>query len=84
MKNIFAQDAASYFNANGIALRSGQHCAKLLVEFLSTSATLRASVYLYNTKEEADRFLEVLAEMHDGKLSGYLFLKEGEQACQIC
>ena len=38
----------------------GQHCAKLLVEFLGTSATLRASVYLYNTKEEADRFLEVL------------------------
>lgn len=60
VKNIFAQDAASYFNSNGIALRSGQHCAKLLVEFLGTSATLRASVYLYNTKEEADRFLEVL------------------------
>ncbi len=62
VKNIFAQDAASYFNANGIALRSGQHCAKLLVEFLQTSATLRASLYLYNTKEEADRFLDVLAQ----------------------
>ena len=42
--------------------RQGQHCAKLLVEFLQTSATLRASLYLYNTKEEADRFLDVLAQ----------------------
>lgn len=62
VKNIFAQDAASYFNNNGIALRSGQHCAKLLVEFLGVGATLRASVYLYNTKEEANRFLQVLQE----------------------
>lgn len=62
VKNVFAQDAASWFNANGIALRSGQHCAKLLVEFLGTSATLRASLYVYNTKAEIDRFLEVLQE----------------------
>ena len=60
VKNVFAQDAASWFNANGIALRSGQHCAKLLVDFLGTSATLRASLYVYNTKAEIDRFLEVL------------------------
>lgn len=60
VKNIFAQDVASYFNAQGIALRSGQHCAKLLIDFLGTGATLRASLYLYNTKEEADRFLDVL------------------------
>ncbi len=62
VKNVFAQDAASYFNANGVALRSGQHCAKLLVDFLGTGATLRASLYLYNTKEEADRFLELLSQ----------------------
>ena len=60
VRNVFAQDAASWFNANGIALRSGQHCAKLLVDFLGTSATLRASLYVYNTKAEIDRFLEVL------------------------
>ena len=60
VKNVFAQDAASWFNANGIALRSGLHCAKLLVDFLGTSATLRASLYVYNTKAEIDRFLEVL------------------------
>lgn len=59
VKDVFAQDVASYFNANGIAVRSGQHCAKLLPDVLQTSATLRASIYFYNTKEEIDRFLEV-------------------------
>lgn len=59
VKDVFAQDGATYFNANGIAVRSGQHCAKLLMDKLGTSATIRASMYFYNTREEADRFLEV-------------------------
>lgn len=58
IKDVFAQDGASYFNAQGIAVRSGQHCAKLLLEKLNTSATIRASFYFYNTKEEVDRFLQ--------------------------
>ena len=63
VKNIFAQDAASYFNANGIAVRSGQHCAKLLNDALKTSATIRASFYFYNTKEDVDAFLSVCKEI---------------------
>lgn len=62
VKDVFAQDGATYFNAAGICVRSGQHCAKLLSEKLNTSATIRASLYFYNTKEEADRFLEVCAK----------------------
>ena len=62
MKGVFAQDGATYFNAHGIAVRSGLHCAKLLLDFLDTSATIRASLYFYNTKEEADRFLDVCAK----------------------
>ena len=60
IKDVFAQDGATYFNAHGIAVRSGQHCAKLLMEKLQTSATLRVSLYFYNTKEEVDHFLAVL------------------------
>lgn len=59
VKGVFAQDAASYFNSQGIAVRAGQHCAKLLMEQLQTSATLRASCTFYNTKDEIDRFVEV-------------------------
>lgn len=59
VKKVFAQDAATFFNANGIAVRSGQHCAKLLNEKLNTSATLRASFYFYTSKDEVDAFLSV-------------------------
>ncbi|MGL5540857.1 MAG: aminotransferase class V-fold PLP-dependent enzyme [Erysipelotrichaceae bacterium] len=59
IKGVFAQDGATYFNSKGIAVRSGQHCAKLLMDKLGTSATMRASIYIYNTKEEIDTFIEV-------------------------
>ncbi len=59
VKDVFAQDAATYYNSQGIAVRSGQHCAKNLKHFLNTHATIRISIYIYNTKEEIDKFLEV-------------------------
>ena len=58
-KGVFAQDAAGYLGANHIAVRSGNHCAKVLHEVIGTDQTIRASLYFYNTKEEVDRFIEV-------------------------
>lgn len=58
VKNVFAQDSATFFNSQGIAVRAGQHCAKLLMDKLGTSATIRASFYFYNTKAEVDYFIE--------------------------
>lgn len=58
IRDVFAQDAASLFNSYGIAVRSGQHCAKILLNKLKTDATVRASFYFYNTFEEIDRFAE--------------------------
>jgi len=58
LKDVFAQDAATYFNSRGIAVRSGQHCAKILTDFLKTHATIRMSMYLYTTKEDIDEFVE--------------------------
>jgi len=63
VKEIFAQDAAMYMNSKGMAVRSGNHCAKILLDLLATSETIRASVYFYNTKEEVDRFIEVCKEV---------------------
>lgn len=54
IKDVFAQDAATFLNSKGIACRSGQHCAKALNEFLGTPATVRASFYIYTTKEDID------------------------------
>lgn len=60
IKDIFAQDAACYLNSQGIAVRSGNHCAKILLNVIGASETIRASLYLYNTKEEIDRAIEVI------------------------
>lgn len=62
VKGVFAQDAASFFNANGIAVRSGQHCSKLLHHQLHSDATIRASLYFYTSKEDIDRFLTVCSK----------------------
>ncbi len=64
VKDVFAQDAASYLNDHGICVRAGQHCAKILMNHLGTSDTLRASVYFYNTKEEIDKFLEIVKDVN--------------------
>lgn len=65
IKNVFSQDGASLFNTYGIAIRAGQHCAKILDEYLHVSQTLRASFYFYNTKEEIDSFIEVCKKGDD-------------------
>ena len=58
--NIFPQDEATYLNYKGVAVRSGQHCDKLLNDFLGTPATCRASFYLYTTKDEVDVLIDNL------------------------
>ena len=62
---VFAQDAATFLNSRGIACRSGQHCAKILNDFLGTIATVRASFYLYTTKKEIDALAEAVASGGD-------------------
>ncbi len=63
VKDVFAQDAASYLSTRNICVRSGNHCAKLLHELIGTDQSIRASLYLYNTKEEIDRFVEEVAKV---------------------
>ena len=62
LKNVFAQDEATLLNSKGIAVRSGLHCAKALVDYLKVSATVRMSVYLYTTKEEIDTIIDKINE----------------------
>lgn len=62
VKDIFAQDVAGYLNQNKICVRSGNHCAKILHNVICTNETIRASLYFYNTKEEIDRFVEVIKD----------------------
>ena len=63
IKDVFAQDAANYLATKGIAVRSGNHCAKILDGIIGTNSTVRASLYFYNTYEEIDRFIEVVKDI---------------------
>lgn len=59
-KGVFAQDEATLLNSKGIAVRSGQHCAKILNDYLGTPATCRMSTYLYTSKEDIDAFVDAV------------------------
>jgi len=62
LKNVPSHDAISFFSEKHIALRAGQHCAKLVHDFLGIHSSLRGTVYLYNTYEEVDLFVDTLKE----------------------
>ncbi|MDO4198614.1 MAG: cysteine desulfurase [Erysipelotrichaceae bacterium] len=62
VKNIFSQDVSSYLNSRNIAVRSGNHCAKILLNIIKVSETIRASLYFYNTKKEIDYFVDIIKD----------------------
>lgn len=62
IEGVFAQDTAIYLDHYNICVRAGNHCAKLLKDELGIKNTCRISFYLYNTKDEIDKLIEVLKE----------------------
>ncbi|MEM5874894.1 MAG: cysteine desulfurase [Candidatus Aenigmatarchaeota archaeon] len=60
LADIHPHDLATILDEDAIAVRSGHHCAMPLMNRLGVVATTRASFYLYNTKEEVDRFVNSL------------------------
>jgi cysteine desulfurase/selenocysteine lyase len=60
---LSSHDIALFLDNYGIMVRSGFHCAQPLHEIFKLSSSARASFYVYNTREEIDRFTEVLKEI---------------------
>ena len=58
--NAHAHDMATILDTNGVAVRSGHHCAQPLMSFIGVPATCRSSLALYNTVEEIDILIESL------------------------
>ena len=59
--DIHPHDLATIIDEDGVAIRSGHHCAQVLMEKLDIAATSRASFYIYNTKEEVDVLINSLS-----------------------
>ena len=55
-----SHDLATLLDIEGIAVRSGQHCAHPLLQYFGVTATCRASFAFYNTFEEVDRLVEAI------------------------
>ena len=63
LPDVHAHDVVTLADQRGIALRGGHHCNQPLMRKLGVESTARASFYFYNTTDEIDRFVEVLAEI---------------------
>lgn len=63
LQGIHPHDAATLLDRRGIAVRAGHHCAQPAMDRFAVAGTLRASIGLYNTKDELDRLAEGVAEV---------------------
>jgi cysteine desulfurase/selenocysteine lyase len=70
--NVPSHDAISFFAEKNIALRAGQHCAKLIHDFLGLNSSLRGTIYFYNTYEDIDVLVkEIQAAVQYFKALGF-------------
>lgn len=58
--NIHPYDLGMLLDKQGVAVRTGHHCAQPLIDSLGIPGTVRASFALYNTADEVDRFVEAV------------------------
>lgn len=64
MKSAHPHDIGTILDQDGIAIRTGHHCAQPVMDFMDIPATARASFGLYNTKEDVDRFIDGLHKVN--------------------
>ncbi len=65
MDGIHPHDIGTILDADGIAVRTGHHCAMPVMEYFQVPATARASFAFYNTFEEAERLATALARARE-------------------
>ena len=63
--DVHPHDVATIVDREGIAIRSGHHCAQVLMEKLNVAATNRASFYIYNTKQDVDKLIQSLEKVSE-------------------
>jgi cysteine desulfurase/selenocysteine lyase len=62
LADIHPHDLATILDQQGVAIRAGHHCARPLHRLLDVPATARASLYVYNTREDVDALVDALGE----------------------
>ncbi|MEE8513138.1 MAG: aminotransferase class V-fold PLP-dependent enzyme, partial [Gammaproteobacteria bacterium] len=64
MEGIHPHDLGTILDHEGIAIRTGHHCAMPVMEHFGVPATARASIAMYNTLEDIDDLINGLKEAH--------------------
>lgn len=65
IEGVHPHDVASIFDTFGVCIRAGNHCAQPLMRYMGINATSRASIYLYNNKEDVDRLVEAIEKTYE-------------------
>lgn len=63
INGVHAHDVAQVLDRFGICVRSGHHCAQVLMDSIEEQATVRASFYIYNSKEDTDALIAGIEEV---------------------
>ena len=62
---VHPHDVGTILDREGVAIRTGHHCCQPLMNRLGVPATARASIALYNTREEIDTLAAGLRKVHE-------------------
>ena len=65
MDNVHPHDAGTILDSEGVAVRTGQHCAQPVMDRYGITATIRASLGIYNTREDIDALVRALAKVRE-------------------
>ena len=63
LDGVHAHDVSEILDRHGVAVRAGHHCAQVLMQRLGVPATTRASLAVYNTRDEVDRMVDALVDV---------------------
>jgi cysteine desulfurase/selenocysteine lyase len=64
MEDVHPHDVGTIVDRQGVAIRTGHHCAQPVMDRFGIPGTARASLALYNTREDIDRLVEALRHVH--------------------
>jgi cysteine desulfurase/selenocysteine lyase len=65
MDTVHPHDIGTIVDREGVAIRTGHHCAQPVMDRFGVAATARASIAMYNTREEIDALGRALAKVHE-------------------
>jgi cysteine desulfurase/selenocysteine lyase len=69
MDGFRTEEIGDYLNRNGVAVRSGHHCAQAILRRFGLESTVRASLALYNTISDIDALVRALWHLRFGQIA---------------